>query len=203
MKRKPLSKKTRFEVFKRDKFTCQYCGDVAPNVVLHVDHIEPISRGGTDDILNLVTACSNCNGGKGPNRLSDDSVVKRQRKQMEISQERLEQLEMMHQWNKSLMSAEERSIEIVQELFYNNCEGKQWSFNSYGRQTAIKWICKFGLSEVLESVKIATRQYTKYDKEGHPILESLAVAFGKIGGICYNRKHDIDPYTYAGKRGRG
>ena len=41
-KRKSLSKKIRFEVFKRDKFTCQYCGKTAPNVVLEVDHIEPV-----------------------------------------------------------------------------------------------------------------------------------------------------------------
>ena len=36
--RKPLSKKIRFEVFKRDAFTCQYCGQMAPDVLLEVDH---------------------------------------------------------------------------------------------------------------------------------------------------------------------
>jgi len=34
-----ISKRDRFEVFKRDKFTCQYCGKAAPDVVLHIDHI--------------------------------------------------------------------------------------------------------------------------------------------------------------------
>ena len=37
--RKTLSKKIRFEVFKRDKFTCQYCGRMSPDVILEVDHI--------------------------------------------------------------------------------------------------------------------------------------------------------------------
>ena len=37
--RKPIGKKMRFEVFKRDKFTCQYCGRKAPDVILEVDHI--------------------------------------------------------------------------------------------------------------------------------------------------------------------
>lgn len=38
-RRKPISKKIRFEVFKRDGFTCQYCGRMAPDVVL-VDYLE-------------------------------------------------------------------------------------------------------------------------------------------------------------------
>ena len=46
-KRKPISKKLRFEVFKRDSFTCQYCGKSAPDVVLHIDHIKPVKEGGT------------------------------------------------------------------------------------------------------------------------------------------------------------
>ena len=79
--RKTLSKKIRFEVFKRDKFTCQYCGRMAPDVVLEVDHIKPISKGGTNDILNLVTSCKDCNRGKSNIKLSDDSVVKKQQMQ--------------------------------------------------------------------------------------------------------------------------
>ena len=68
-KRKPISKKLRFEVFKRDSFTCQYCGKSAPDVVLHVDHIKPVKEGGTNDITNLVTACADCNLGKGARKI--------------------------------------------------------------------------------------------------------------------------------------
>ena len=50
MARKPLSKKIRFEVFKRDKFTCQYCGRMSPDVILEVDHIEPVAEGGDNEI---------------------------------------------------------------------------------------------------------------------------------------------------------
>lgn len=45
-KREPLSKGIRFEVFKRDNFTCQYCGAKAPDVILEVDHINPVKLGG-------------------------------------------------------------------------------------------------------------------------------------------------------------
>ncbi len=64
MARKPISKKLRFDVLSRDLFTCQYCGAKSPDVVLHVDHIWPVKRGGTNDIWNLAAACIECNHGK-------------------------------------------------------------------------------------------------------------------------------------------
>lgn len=63
--RDPISPKLRFEVFKRDKYVCQYCGACGPDVELEIDHVIPVSRGGTDDINNLKTACFKCNRGKG------------------------------------------------------------------------------------------------------------------------------------------
>lgn len=59
-----LSYKVRFAVFSRDGFTCQYCGQRAPSVKLNVDHRMPRSRGGSDDMSNLITACFACNSGK-------------------------------------------------------------------------------------------------------------------------------------------
>lgn len=59
-----VSKRLRFEVLKRDGFTCRYCGMSAPHVELHVDHVHPRSRGGRDEIENLVAACRSCNLGK-------------------------------------------------------------------------------------------------------------------------------------------
>ena len=53
---------TRFNVFLRDKFACQYCGDTKD---LTFDHLLPKSRGGLTDWNNVVTACSSCNVKKG------------------------------------------------------------------------------------------------------------------------------------------
>lgn len=68
--RKPVSKKARFEVFKRDGFVCQYCGSTPPRVVLEVDHVNAVANGGGNDLDNLVTACFDCNRGKGARELS-------------------------------------------------------------------------------------------------------------------------------------
>jgi HNH endonuclease len=59
-----ISKGTRFRIFQRDDFSCQYCGRRAPDVTLEPDHIVPKSQGGPDDMDNLVTACFDCNRGK-------------------------------------------------------------------------------------------------------------------------------------------
>jgi len=59
---------TRFNVFLRDRFTCQYCGDTLPTQELTFDHVTPRSRGGRTTWENVVTACSACNLIKG-NRL--------------------------------------------------------------------------------------------------------------------------------------
>jgi hypothetical protein len=60
-----LGKKSRFAIFHRDGFTCQYCGTQPPDCILVVDHVRPVIEGGTNDPMNLVTSCVACNAGKG------------------------------------------------------------------------------------------------------------------------------------------
>ncbi len=56
---------TRFNVFLRDRFSCQYCGERFPTPELTFDHVIPRSRGGRTNWENVVTACSVCNLKKG------------------------------------------------------------------------------------------------------------------------------------------
>ena len=52
----------RHEVFKRDNYRCVECGASKDDgAVLHVDHKVPVSKGGTDELSNLQTLCSDCN----------------------------------------------------------------------------------------------------------------------------------------------
>lgn len=66
-RRKTIPLKTRWQVLKRDKYTCKKCG-ASPsknsNVELEIDHIIPHSKGGKDNIDNLQTLCWQCNQGK-------------------------------------------------------------------------------------------------------------------------------------------
>src|SRR6476469_8331896 len=115
--RQPISKSIRFEVFKRDKFTCQYCGRKSPDIVLQIDHISPVSKGGTNDLLNLITSCIDCNLGKSNRTLADNTIIDRKRSQMEELQERREQIEMMMDWQKGLVELDQYLVEKVAEFW--------------------------------------------------------------------------------------
>jgi 5-methylcytosine-specific restriction endonuclease McrA len=54
-----------FNMFVRDKFTCQYCGDRKKQRELTRDHVVPRARGGRTTWENTVTACRPCNSQKG------------------------------------------------------------------------------------------------------------------------------------------
>lgn len=62
-------KKTRQRIFSRDNYTCQYCG--AYGVQLECDHIIPVSKGGSNEDDNLVTACFHCNRSKHTKLIQD------------------------------------------------------------------------------------------------------------------------------------
>lgn len=65
MARRPISMSLRFSVYERDGHTCQYCGRRPPEVDLQIDHQHPVALGGDNRIDNLLTACRDCNIGKG------------------------------------------------------------------------------------------------------------------------------------------
>jgi len=54
---------TRKRIFARDNFTCTYCNRI--DSPLDCDHVVPVSKGGSDDDANLVTACRSCNRSRG------------------------------------------------------------------------------------------------------------------------------------------
>lgn len=176
-----VSKRTRFEVFKRDGFKCQYCGKCAPDVVLEVDHIEPKAKGGKDSIINLVTACRDCNGGKSDIRLDDNAAISKERLQLQELNERREQLEMMLKWKRGLLELDRDSAQAAVDHF---CDLFDCTVESRGTETIRKLVKHYGLSKVIDSIEIAADQYSSAEK-----------AFSKLGGILHIRKKaERDPY---------
>ena len=81
---------TRFNVFLRDRFSCQYCGDRFPTQELTFDHVIPRSRGGRTTWDNVVSACSDCNLTKS-NRLPKESGMFPRRRPVQPSTYQLQQ----------------------------------------------------------------------------------------------------------------
>lgn len=190
--RKPISKRTRFEVFKRDKFTCQYCGESAPKVILECDHIDPVKHNGGNEIINLITSCFDCNRGKGDKLLSDDTKIQVQRKQLEQLQERREQLEMMLQWHEELMGLDANMADKAKSHWQNLTNGIH-IVDGNAMNKIRKWIKDFSFSEILESMNISASQYLKWN--GKELL-GADIAFAKIGGILSVRKRSKENPLY-------
>ena len=74
-KRKTITSKIQLQVFKQDNYTCVLCGRspvTNPGLSLEVDHVQPFSKNGTDELSNFQTLCRDCNRGKG----NDESLNK-------------------------------------------------------------------------------------------------------------------------------
>lgn len=185
-----ISKKLRFEVFKRDSFTCQYCGKAAPDVTLQADHIEPKSKGGADDILNLITSCYDCNQGKKDRLLSDDTVIKKRKRQLDELQERREQLEMLMEWQKGLLELDSDIIQGLRDLWKQLVPG--YDISDTGLIDLKKWVKRWDLMEIADAMRVSTEQYLRYPDvtEGTPKAtpESAGKAFNYIPRIIANKK---------------
>lgn len=186
MERKTISKKLRFEVYKRDNFTCQYCGRKAPDVVLNIDHIVPVSKGGTNDIMNLITSCFECNNGKSNIPLSDESTVNKQRTQLEQLQERREQIEMMFEWKKSLENLDDYTSDLLAE--YIESKILPYTLNETGRRGLLALLKRFDIPEIFDAIDRGTETYLKYGKDGQLTKDSVENFISKIGGVAAYQK---------------
>ncbi|MCK9628489.1 MAG: HNH endonuclease [Bacteroidales bacterium] len=153
--------KDRFEVFKRDGFTCAYCGHHPPDVTLEVDHIIPVKEGGSDDQENLVTACWDCNRGKGAKPLeAEPPALPDLKKRAELIKERERQLRAYHEARQEIVERREAQFD------------EAWThwFDVWGRETMPRWhtpwestlrtyIDKLGLAEVIEAMDIARARF--------------------------------------------
>jgi 5-methylcytosine-specific restriction endonuclease McrA len=72
---RPRLSLTRRAIFRRDNFTCQYCGIQSNH--LTIDHVKPRHRGGVHAWENVVSACPSCNRKKGGKTLDEVRMVLR------------------------------------------------------------------------------------------------------------------------------
>ena len=176
-KRKSVRKSVRFEVFKRDGFSCQYCGAKAPEAVLHVDHINPVSNGGDNEIINLITSCEACNLGKSSRLLSDNAAITRQRAQLEALNERREQLEMLLAWRDSMKEFDQEAAGEVANRIEDHIPG--YLVNDTGRASIAKWLKKYSVSEILDAAEAAALKLP-----ANIDAESVDAFFNSIPKLC-------------------
>ena len=175
-KRKSISKKTRFEVFKRDSFTCGYCGRTPPSVVLECDHIEPVALGGDNSEGNLITSCFDCNRGKAANDLKVAPSTIAEKTRLRLEKEK-QLIEYNHLRQSELDRIEKDSWIVVSVL----C-GKDVDSYDRSKLTSIKsFLKKLPVVDVMEAGEIAlsTKPYSENQK------------FKYFCGICWNKINEV------------
>lgn len=160
-KREGMSQRLRFEVMKRDGFTCRYCGANAMSTVLEVDHVVAVANGGTNDPANLITACKACNGGK--------SDVPLNRSQIATATSTVEIREHAKQVKAYLAACEELQCA---KASVTGLVARHWNhhFGADGMPQELLnslpyWVSAIGVPKVLEAVEAtARRRYTNRPK---------------------------------------
>ena len=156
--RKAISKKIRFEIFKRDSFKCQYCGKSAPDAILHIDHIIPVAEGGKKSYkANLITMYQLQSEARAQCPC-DNSVVEKQKRQLEEINERREQLKLMCKWREELSKFEEEKLDYIDNRINELCG---YGLSEYGRSDMRKTLKKFNYSLILDSIEKSAIQYLK------------------------------------------
>lgn len=169
--RKAMSKKLRFEVFKRDAFTCQYCGGHPPLIVLEVDHIDPVANGGNNEIDNLVTACFNCNRGKSATSLT---VIPQS---LSVKAKEVAERELQVRGYHDVLEAKRQRLE-VQSWDVLDAAGVDRSVGCKKEQfnSTRMFVEKLGFHDVLEAMEIASTAKGGIDR-----------CFKYFCGVCWNR----------------
>ena len=152
-KRDHITKGTRFAIFERDGFQCQYCGRLVPDVILQLDHIIPHSQGGSDDPDNLITACQACNIGKGAKTVT---VQREAQKSLDDLTERREQIAAYYQYQKAL--EDQLDIETQGALDYFAVHAREW--HRMPEEASVRrFIRLLGYRKVVEAIDIALSKH--------------------------------------------
>lgn len=185
-----VSTRTRFEVFKRDRFTCSYCGRTPPTVLLEVDHVLPRSAGGSDDQENLTTSCQDCNRGRAAGLLEEGTAPTVTHQAIDDLTERIDQAkayaELMQTWRGLQDSQVQQVTDAWAHTFGARIEeaadGTFWVLAFPRKQSIRTILARLPLHLVLEAIEI-TAAWTDYPNEQ---------ACRYFYGVCWRRIRERD-----------
>lgn len=173
-----ISCRVRFEVLKRDRFQCQYCGRSAPEVLLEVDHVVPRAAGGDDDQSNLRASCQDCNRGKSARMLEEGASAVSQEAvdEMRSRAERIARQDAYQEARRSYEAAMQLRLDAVWEAWCDAWGGYYDEVENMYRSPRVNFpwdsvvrdrIETLGVGRVLEAVEV-TRLRCRRSYGSHP-----------------------------------
>lgn len=150
-KRKAIGKKLRYAILARDSFTCRYCGaQPGDGVLLVVDHIHPVSKGGGNDPTNLITACTPCNSGKGARSPEGSAPTRMDRAR--LARELREQQEAARIVRRTLKARQDERQEYIN--LFCSIRGSR-ATDSRTVESLVRWARRFGVDALADWIGIA------------------------------------------------
>ena len=155
-----IKPKTRFDIFKRDNFTCRYCGRKTPAVVLELDHVIPQSKGGDSDPSNLVTSCYECNRGKRADLLEEHPTIEVDLHEKSVFLlERELQLKEYNALRIMMRVREDQEVEELQSLWNELYIAYASSGTHTPRKTQLKkYLRLFAVEDIKEAMEVTAEQ---------------------------------------------
>lgn len=171
-----ITKKIRFEVFKRDGFKCAYCGQSPPAVVLEADHIDPKAKGGKDDINNLITACFSCNRGKRDIPL--DKITNQMQENLEILKEKESQLKEYRRFVEKVEMRIWQDIEDLNSIY--NAHFPKYEFSDKFKAVSLKRFLELLPKHVVvDALNNAIHKFSSSRRGSDTVIPYFC-------GICWN-----------------
>ena len=171
----------RFEIFKRDSFTCRYCGRKSPEAILEIDHILPKSADGSDEPKNLVTACYQCNRGKGARLLTDIPPEENlHEKTISIAEQELQIAEYNH-WRGKQKEREDTEVHEIYKKWMRAWE-QSYGENYWRTSDTRLFLKRLGFIEVQEVL-----EYVNDNAQARDGMGRAKSAWRMFCGICWHR----------------
>lgn len=152
-----LGKTKRFKVFERDNYTCRYCGQKPPEVKLEVDHFIPRSKEGSDDMINLLTSCFDCNRGKRDRVVMTHDQTLEIETQIENKKEVILQLKQLNKLNDKVRKMQDEIVEEI-TLYWEFLWDDEKTFTAKGQSSIRTFLKYFTKNEIREAMDIARQQ---------------------------------------------
>ena len=185
-----ISSSLRFSVFERDGFTCQYCGRKPPEIEVHADHITPTSAGGDDRIDNLITACVDCNRGKGARIINPSLTHDELKKTLKSYRTRLRLLENISEAANGIIYQKDQIHWIALRRWLKAigrvpAEGKNWECPNDIYYAIRAALAKNSLDEVLDAIDITMgREHLRSGRNDN----SLKYFYGVLRNIVLKKE---------------
>jgi hypothetical protein len=197
-----LKPSIRFEIFKRDAFTCVYCGQRSPAVILEVDHVLALSLGGRDEPDNLVTSCQQCNQGKAARVLGGPGPGLQPAERSARIAEHQAQISEYAGWLAFQRDREDEELRVLRDVFrsapYAHFLNKQGVDTWFWQDASARiFIRRLGSVEVLDAIDIAGARFQPepaYGRHTSTVSQARALQFWKFFcGICWRKIKNDGP----------